>query len=167
MAPEVHRRLRNPRRRPLAQRCPPRDRPLLRDWPISIIGGRICHNFNVSFRALLVVGEHRNENLYDSCDNRGTGGARSRPDGARQRCWQARAKKRRANSRRTAEKEERRKRIQGRAQENSRSDGQAKRPVGKHALSDLPRAFLWPPRPTICYRQQLQLLSTSARLVAA
>src|SRR5262245_66268196 len=88
-----------------------------------------------SFRALLVVGEYRNENLYNSCDDRGTGGARSRPDGARQGWWQARAKKRRANSRRTAAEEERRKRIQGLAQENSRSDGQ-ERPVGKHALSN-------------------------------
>src|SRR5215510_13001792 len=88
-----------------------------------------------SFRGLLVVGEYRNENLYNSCDDRGTGGARSRPDGARQGWWQARAKKRRANSRRTAAEEERRKRIQGLAQENSRSDGQ-ERPVGKHALSN-------------------------------
>jgi hypothetical protein len=44
-------------------------------------------------------------------------------------------KKRRANSRWTAEKKEGRKCIQGRAQENSRS-GQANRPVDKHAVSD-------------------------------
>ena len=28
----------------------------------------------------LLLGNHRDENLYDSCDNRGTGGARARLD---------------------------------------------------------------------------------------
>ena len=48
-------------------------------------------DFHVRFLALLWVVE--NESLYDSCDNRGTGGARKRADGTQQGWWwQARKK---------------------------------------------------------------------------
>jgi len=46
---------------------------------------RISHDFHVRFLALLWMVE--NESLYDSCDNRGTGGARKRADGTRQWWW--------------------------------------------------------------------------------
>jgi hypothetical protein len=41
---------------------------------------RTCHNVNVSFQPLAVVGG-QNESLYDSRNNRGTHGACTRPDG--------------------------------------------------------------------------------------